>query len=1036
MPLRSVPRVLSVPVCLALIASARLCAGTAVSGTPEYLRFNRDIRPILSENCFACHGPDKAARKAKLRLDIRDVALEKGAFEPGQPDISDAITRIFSTDPEEFMPPPDSNHSLTLKQKEMLKRWVAEGANYEPHWAFIPPVRPPAPANAPGYKGMNPIDAFIAAGLEQAGFQFSPEADKRTLIRRLSLDLKGLPPDADDVEAFLASSDKDAYAKLVEKLLASPHFGERMAIPWLDLVRYADSIGFHSDVPIQVWPYRDYVIDAFNRNLPFNQFTREQLAGDLLPNSTITQRVASGYNRIHRISVEGGIQDKEYLAKYAADRVRTTATVFMGATLACAECHDHKFDPYTARDFYRLAAIFSDLKEKGAGDVSPGFTPINISEELIFQSESQKKRIHELDAAIEQLKQEIASVTDEQLAAERVAWEQRTAENVREGALKWTKVTPESFHSPYGSTLTLEDDKSIFVSGINPRNDTYILTIPATLPSIAAVRVEGVPDLRLPGDQMSRSGSSAYISEIEVAETATKDQPGRRLKVLNARVSNSIQPGYPASAAIDGNFDTSLSFARRTSVAVAMDLAEPYTGGPGRSLNITVRHSGRHPFQNLGRFRITVHALPGIDASPAGLPTRVLQALKAPEDERTPAQKKELAGYHRMVSPMLGRQQAELLATTSMRDQLVLDIPTMPVSKSVPRRTMRILPRGNWMDDSGEIVEPGVPAFLRQIKREDGQPMTRLDFADWLVAPDNPLTARAFVNRLWHQFFGEGLCRTLEDLGTQGAWPSHPELLDWLAVEFRESGWDMKHMVRLIVNSRTYRQASVASSFAMEHDPLNRLLSHQARFRVDAEIVRDNALAISGLLVPTIGGRSVFPYQPAEYYAALNFPSREYVEDEGENLYRRGVYTHWQRTFLHPSLMAFDAPSREECTANRMPSNTPLQALVLLNDPTYVEAARALGVRMMREGGDDTASRITWAFNHALTRPPTARELAVLDAFFVRQLAHFQSDSNAAEELLGVGATRPPYKLPKVELAAWTSVGRALLNLHETITRN
>ncbi|MBP8257364.1 MAG: DUF1553 domain-containing protein [Opitutaceae bacterium] len=512
--------------------------------------------------------------------------------------------------------------------------------------------------------------------------------------------------------------------------------------------------------------------------------------------------------------------------------------------------------------------------------------------------------------------------------------------------------------------------------------------------------------------------------------------PGRHLKIANARINSSAQTGYPASAAIDGDPDTALSFVRKARGAVAFDLEEPWSGGPGRSLMIILRHSDKHPFQNLGRFRFAVHMLPGVDASPDGLPTAVLRALKVPATKRKTDQIKEIRKYYRSIAPALETQHSALLRAVSSRERLALNIPSMPVSKSVERRPIRVLPRGNWMDDSGEIVEPGVPGFMRQIKHADGSPMTRLDFAEWLVAPDNPLTARTFVNRLWHQFFGQGLCRTLEDLGSQGAWPSHPELLDWLAVEFRESGWDVKHMVRLIVQSRTYRQSSTTSQHAQERDPLNLLLSHQARFRLDAEFVRDNALAISGLLVPKVGGPSVFPYQPAGYYAALNFPSREYVEDEGENLYRRGLYTHWQRTFLHPSLMAFDAPAREECTASRMPSNTPLQALVLLNDPTYVEAARALAAKMMFEGGKDETARITWAFSRALARPPTAHELALLVSFCREQQARFRDDPSAARELLGVGASPIPFGLAQGQLAAWTSVARALLNLHETITRN
>ena len=1019
-----------------VLAGVGFAGVAAAAHSPATLSFNRDIRPILSENCFQCHGPDANRRKADFRLDVRDDAVEALAFVPGAPEKSEMIRRIFSTDAEEQMPPVDSNRTLTAAQKERLKRWVKEGAPYEPHWAYTVPVRPALPKVKGRTQPENPIDAFIVATLERERLTPAPEADRRTLIRRLSLDLTGLPPEPADVEAFVLSRDPNAYAQLVERYLASPHFGERLAVPWLDLVRFADTIGFHNDIGLRVWPYRDYVINAFNRNLPFDQFTREQLAGDLLPNSTITQRVASGYNRLHRISGEGGIQDKEYFAKYAADRVRTTATVWMGSTLACAECHDHKFDPFTTKDFYRFAAIFADLKEKGAYNLSGGFTRENLTEEPIFRDEAQKERLEKLQDEIKQLTAAMKAVTDEEIAASRAAWEVATLAADEAGTLAWTVVRPIKAESTVGTPFALEEeDNSLAPGGPNPVNDTYVVTIPATPERITGVRLEVVQDARYPGDEVARAGSSFFISEIEVAGNRRENDQPEPIRVVKSMTSGTTEPGFPAAAVIDGNPATAASFVRKRGGGIALRFAEPWGGGPEAKLIVRIRHSSKHPYQNLGRFRLAIHTEPDRDAHPDSVPENVLKALKVPEDSRKAAQKKEIATYYRSVAPELAELREKLTEATDARDYLLNELPSMPVSRSIKPRPIRVLPRGNWMDDSGEEVEPGVPAFMRQIEPRDGARVSRLDFAEWLVAPDNPLTARTFVNRLWRLYFGEGLSRTLEDLGSQGEWPTHPELLDWLAVEFRESGWNIKHMVGLIVTSRTYRQSSQAKAAVEERDPSNRFLARQNRLRLEAELVRDNALAISGLLVREIGGPSARPYQPAGYYAPLNFPKREYVPDIDENLWRRGVYTHWQRTFLLPSFIAFDAPARDECTANRSASNTPLQALVLLNDPTYVEAARVLAERMMRDGGGSFAAKTEWVFRRAVARPATRHETKLLQGLFEKQLARYRRDEPAARELISTGESPVPKDLPVAELAAWTAVSRAILNLHETITR-
>jgi hypothetical protein len=753
----------------------------ARAAAPRSVEFNRDVRPILSNACFACHGPDSKLRKADLRLDQeKDAYADRGdgprILVPGKPADSELYRRITSTDPSKRMPPRKAHKTLRPEQIDVLRVWIEQGAKYQGHWSLLAPRRAEITAVKDGKWARNPIDRFVLARLEKEGLRPSEEADRHTLIRRLSLDLRGLPPTPAEVDAFVADKSSGAYERLVDRLLASPHHGERLAVYWLDVVRYADSAGYHSDNERSLWMYRDYVISAFNQNLRFDRFVTEQLAGDLLLNPTRAQRIASGFNRLLQTTEEGGAQPKEYIAKYQADRVRNTATIFLGTTLGCCECHSHKFDPFTTKNFYQFGAFFADVQEVAVGRQPQ--TP--------FPTPEQEARLKQFDQQIAEL------------------------------------------------------------------------------------------------------------------------------------------------------------------------------------------------------------------------------------------QKKKNAG------PMLGtlqKQRAAFLAT----------VPSSLVSTSGPPRVVRILPRGNWLDDSGEVVQPGVPESLGRVNVKGRA--TRLDLARWLTAPENPLTARVFVNRLWMLFHGQGLVKTADDFGSQGGWPTHPELLDWLAVEFRESGWDVHHLIKLMVTSATYRQTSKVRPALRHADPYNYLLARQARFRLDAEFVRDNALAIGGLLTPKVGGPSVKPYQPAGYWRFLNFPTRDWQADKGPEEYRRGLYTFWQRTFLHPSLLAFDASTREECTIARPRSNIPQQALVLLNDPTYVEASRALAERLLREGGPGTEQRIQKAYRLALARPPSAEEVRLLSELHDRHLRQYQADAKAASALLRVGDRPAPADLPAAELAAWTSVARTVLNLHETITR-
>ena len=806
---------------------------------PDSIEFNRDVRPILSDNCFSCHGPDASHRKGKLRLDQREVALARGALVPGDVAGSELVARIRSADEDEIMPPPDSSKKLSARDKMILERWIAQGAAYQRHWSYEPPVKAAIPP------GANPVDTLVARRLAAVGLTPSHEADRRTLIRRLSSDLIGLPPTAAEVAAFVADPAADAYARVVERLLADPRYGERMALGWLDLVRFADTIGYHSDNPRNVWPYRDWVIGSFNANKRFDRFTLEQIAGDLLPEASAETRVGSAFNRLLLSTEEGGAQPKDYEARMLADRVRAIGTAWLGQTTGCAQCHDHKFDPFTTRDFYALGAFFADVKEPAVGRREDG---------MVVATPEQGARLAELTAAVSAARKNVAALTP-QIDAAQAVWE------------------------------------------------------------------------------------------------------GQR----------------PASAT----------------------------------------------------------------QAEADAPREVAAALKKAAAKRTAKDKQAVKAYFRGTVSWVARAELAALAEAERAQKRYEEsLPHCLVTESAAEpRTVRVLPRGNWMDESGEIVKPTLSAYLPR-PEVAGRELTRLDLARWLVSRENPLTARAFVNRLWQQFFGTALSRVPGDLGAQGELPPNGPLLDWLACEFMDSGWDVKHLVRAIVTSATYRQVSTATPAQLAADPENREHARQSRPRFEAELVRDAALAVGGLLSPQIGGPSVKPYQPDRYWENLNFPPRDYVTDRGDTQYRRGLYIWWQRTFLHPSLLAFDAPSREECVAERNRSNLPQQALVLLNDPTYVEAARALAARIVAEGGGTTAQRLAFAWDRALQRPPRTEEVRTASGLLDEHLRHYRADPAAAGALLATGDSPLPAGLDRAELAAWTHVARVLLNLHEFITRD
>ena len=836
----------------------------------------------------------------------------------------------------------------------------------------------------------------------------------------MTFDLTGLPPTSAEVDAFVRDASPDAYEKVVARLLASPAYGERMAVYWLDVVRYADSIGFHSDNPRNVSPYRDYVIGAFNENKPFDQFTIEQLAGDLLPNATIWQKVASGFNRLNLTTEEGGAQAKDYEARTVADRVRAVGTVWLGQTTGCCQCHDHKYDPITTRDFYRLGAFFADIQESAIGRREDG---------MLVAAPEQEARLKDVDARLAAQRAQLDAATPV-LTAAQAAWEKEFAGGAD---VAWTPLHPVTATGDNASQLVVRADESIKVEVAgSPAADTYKLAV--TLPrGTTGVRIEVMPSDSLPSKGPGRAPNGNFVlNEFSV------ERDGKPLKIASATATFE-QPTFPAANAIDGVADKkdngwAVMGHQGQEAAAYFELADAIADEASVTVVMKQHYGDNH---TLGKFRLAATAAPKpIRAPNSGVPANILATLKIDLAQRNDAQRAEIAKHFRSITPLLADARAQVAKLEAGRTEFEKTLTRCLVSESMPQpRVVRILPRGNFLDETGEIVEPGVPAFLPQPANPDQHKLTRLDLARWIVARENPLTARVLVNRLWKLGFGTGLSKVLDDIGSQGELPNNPALIDWLAADFIESGWDVKHTLHAIVTSATYRQSSLASKDLQQRDPYNRDIARQSRFRLDAEFVRDNALAVSGLLVRKLGGPSVNPYQPAGYWENLNFPAREWQPSTDENQWRRGLYTWWQRSYMHPSLLAFDAPTREECTAERIRSNIPQQALVLLNDPTYVEAARAFAGRILREGQGDAGQRIAWAWREATARAPRPNEIATVRAVLDKHTAQFTADPKSAEAYVKTGLAPQQPGVNPVELAAWTDVARIILNLHETVTR-
>ena len=1057
-----------------LMGLASLCHGeektVAQSASPK-LGYNQFIRPILSENCFYCHGNDKNHRQSKLRLDDRDSVLKGGksgdpAIVTGKPQQSVLVDRINATDPDDVMPPPKTHKTLTAKQKQILTTWIAQGAEYELFWAYIPPKRVPPPAVTDAAWVRNPIDAFVLHELDTHSIKPSPQANRAELLRRVSLDLIGLPPTPEELTAFLSDTSPEAYEKQVDRLLASPHFGERMAVPWLDAVRFADTVGFHGDQNQNVYPYRDYVIDAFNSGKPFDQFVVEQLAGDLLPNPTPEQRVATCFNRLNMVTREGGAQAKEYLAKYAADRVRTLGSAFLGSTLACCECHDHKFDPFTSHDFYSFAAFWDDVKQWGIYTTykyTPnldlkGFTNDHpFPPEIVVDSPYMKARLQRFESQLNQLltTETAKKQEDSRAQSEFAQWRQEMLAFLMDHPNGWM---PADIDLGDGKTLKANPDGSVVFTGKVEEDDKVPLKLPAG--TWAAVRLELFPqngDLeRKKPDPATKSSKKKSTTKLAAAKPATKpdaDDEDDEKVVSFKPVFSLLHNGVSTELKIfDADSDNKQHYSNGAEVVDVVGGWATTEEKPKHGAKSNDTHDSQH---------VAVYVLQSPAKITAGdelvmsLSKNLLASVRlfvspiAPIRPTNPDFISSAANLLASPPPLRDDKLQQLYLSSTGWDPAALaqmhhleheilycrdgKTPVLTTEAVTPKIT-RILARGNWQDDSGPIVTPATPGFLPQLPDAKNRRLTRLDLAHWLVSPENPLVSRVFVNRLWKQYFGNGLCNTVEDLGAQGEWPSHPELLDWLAVEFRESGWDVKHMVRLIVLSNTYRQSSNLRPELKDIDPANRLLASQNPRRLEAEFVRDNALAISGLIDLDIGGPSAKPYQPAGYYVNIQFPSRDYDPDTGEQQYRRGVYMHRQRTFLHPMLANFDAPSREDSICTRNVSNTPQQALTLLNDPTFVEAARVLAEHVLGDSLTDS-QRLADIYQRVLCRSVRGNEAESLAAFLAQQRDYYRGHPEDAAKLLHVGFAPVSSQVNSPELAAWTTVCRVVLNLHETITR-
>jgi len=1099
---------LLISITLASILGATRMASAPPSETPaKPIDFDREVRPILSDTCFACHGPDEKQRMANLRLDETEgLFVDRGGYKiivAGNSSQSKLYQKISSKDPAFRMPPIFANRTLTDAQIELIKKWIDQGAHWEKHWAWQTPKRPAVPEVQHKSWPRNPIDHFVLAGLEQNGLKPSPEAGQATLLRRVTLDLTGLPPTPAELDSFLKDKSPDAYEKRVDTLLASPHYGERMTMGWLDLARYSDTHGYHIDSLRDMWPWRDWVIKAFNQNMSYDQFTVEQLAGDLLPNATPDDKIATGFSRNHMIDFEGGAIPQEYQVEYVVDRVSTTGAAWLGITIGCARCHDHKYDPIKQKDFYKFFAFFNTVPERGLDGQSGNATPV-----LEMPTPEQQHQLADLDARIAAT---LAAIPEKDMVSHENDW--------RQGRLASMPAPPQDgLTAHYEFEGNLNDSSGHGLNAKTARGDVVYddgaVGKAVELSGETQVDFDGAGDF----DRNQAFSMALWVNpygskgiELLQKRDASANWRGYEISLddpiytglftRNTRLYVRLANRWPDNAIeveskdrvlsttpffLTGNHHLVINYDGSGKASglqifldgklVVMEAVKDQLGGTIRTsppLQVGNKNIGRPIKGLLDDFRIYNRTLTEAEAENlavrlpartlladlAGKPVEEIDSLKPekpPEEvkigETDKAESKEkqtenqlknhqarLSEYFLSIEApdQYRKLYAQLKELRKEKEKLQKAIPTTMVMAEMktPRDTF-ILGRGQY-DNPKEKVSPGVPSFLPPMP--PNAPANRLGLAQWIVDPRNPLTARVAVNRYWQDYFGIGLVKTSEDFGSQGDPPSNPDLLDWLATEFVRTGWDVKAMQRLIVTSATYRQSSKVTPEMEERDPENRMLARGPRVRLAAEEVRDNALAISGLLSEKIGGPSVYPYQPKGIWEEMafgeGFSGQTYKQGTGPDLYRRSMYTVWKRTVPPPALTTFDAPDREKCTARRILTNTPLQALVLMNDPTYVEAARVLAERMMKEGGKSPAARVDFAFRLATARAPSQGEEAVLVETYQQQLSDFRRQQTDAAKLLSVGDSKYDPRLKKPELAAWTTVASMILNLDETITK-
>ncbi len=1049
-----------------LLVWAASAVASAAGPDSNRVEFNRDVRPILSDSCFQCHGPDSAQRQADLRLDQQESAFAGAGGEapivPGQPEQSELFRRITSTDPDERMPPADSGRALNDGQIETIRRWIEQGAEWQAHWSFIPPQRPALPAVRNPAWVRNGIDRFVLARLEREGRAPSPQADKSTLIRRVSLDLTGLPPTPTEVDAFLADDSPQAYERVVDRLLASSRYGERMAMDWLDVARYADTNGYQTDAERYMWRWRDWVIEAFNSNRPFDQFTIEQIAGDMLPNPTLEQIIATGFNRNHRGNGEGGIIAEEFAVEYVVDRVETTFTVWQGLTMGCARCHEHKFDPIEQKEFYQAFAYFNNVPESGKA-----FKYGNSAPFIKSPTRKQQAELAALDERLNAARKHFDSLATE-IETTQSAWEE---------TLNADQTVDWSFSHQLVARYTLDGDT------VNATGQPSEATFDNGAAAFAEGRVGAAAEFD--GARFLSAGDVGHFGFYDKFTLAAWVRPqGDTGTIISRVVQEDRDKGY--SLVLDRGklqlnlvvrwLDDSLRVETRaplpqdewSHVAVTYDgsrVAEgvrTYIDGEQQPLKINLDELNQE-FKTDAPFRIGAGVRTGsgfhgaLDdvavfadcLTPAEIaliatPDAIVAIADTPPENRSRQQRQKLriCFLEDHAPESIRRSYEELVALQRERVSLIDGFPTTMVMQEMetPRETF-VLNRGEY-DKPGERVTPGLPASLPPLPADADN--NRLGFAQWLVDESNPLTARVAVNRYWQMYFGTGLVKTAEDFGSQGEPPSHPELLDWLAIEFvspsgtpmgsdTTTNWDVKALQKLIVMSATYRQTSKVTPGLLQLDPENRLLARGPRLRLPAETIRDQALAVSGLLVEKLGGPSVKPYQPAGLWKELS--GAAYQQDHGDDLYRRSLYTFWKRTAGPPSMMAFDASARETCIVRKTRTNTPLQALTLLNDVTFVEAARLFAERMIAEGGGAIDARIRFGFRLATARLPGAAELDILTESLQSHLSEYRENPKAADELLSTGEFPRNETLDAREVAAYTAVAGLILNLDEVVTK-